>query len=745
MCDSVVIDPTVDLDSSQHYYVTIASDAVSDLAGNAFAGISDTTAWSFETPKRLEVTPSFCINELDADTDGTDMMEFVELYDGGVGNSSLDGLVLVFFNGSGNTSYNAFDLDGFTTNSGGFFVVGNTGVPNVSIVFGSNGLQNGADAVGLYTGDASDFPNGTAATTTNLVDALVYDTNDGDDDLLNALGETVQYNEDENGDKDAHSLSRVGDCSETIVAQAPTPGASNAPDTDAPTVVALSPIDDAVDIPVGTNLVVQFSEAVMAGGCVADCFVLFDTTGAQIESFGTGDVVFTGDSVVIDPTVDLDSSQHYYVTIAADAVTDAIGNAFTGISDTTAWSFSTPIKEGPFTFVALINEFQPNPSGSEASTDSFEVELIGTPGAMFSGFLLGIESDATSSRGRIDRESEVMGTFDANGLLTVKIIDLENPSFTFVLSENSPGIGTILDSDDNNMIDDPSVLGIVYDAIGVPDAVGDESIIYADQLGGTNFMFTGDEPQLIFRDGRDPSKLYAINDPAGINAIQPDGTLVPFADFDKNPEETTFMEVNPIAPLPTDILPPRPIAIFPDTTVPKLQFPYPDSVCVALSEAVALGTTNPVVTVSFFENGSILGVPTALLESNTALNLELDSIIKIDFSDAGLATDYAIADSIVLVYSSTEITDLDGGDDPLDANGDGVGGDNLTLTYVKALDTVFVSPYMQMFDDCEAAVCEGWQAISLDADNLNTWECGDGYFEANAFGNNAAADDWLIS
>ena len=39
------------------------------------------------------------INEVDADTPGNDAAEFVELYDGGVGNTSLDGLVLVFFNG----------------------------------------------------------------------------------------------------------------------------------------------------------------------------------------------------------------------------------------------------------------------------------------------------------------------------------------------------------------------------------------------------------------------------------------------------------------------------------------------------------------------------------------------------------------------------------------------------------------------------------------------------------------------
>ena len=44
------------------------------------------------------------INEIDADTPSTDDAEFIELDDGGIGNTSLDGFTLVFYNGSnGNT------------------------------------------------------------------------------------------------------------------------------------------------------------------------------------------------------------------------------------------------------------------------------------------------------------------------------------------------------------------------------------------------------------------------------------------------------------------------------------------------------------------------------------------------------------------------------------------------------------------------------------------------------------------
>lgn len=63
------------------------------------------------------------INEIDVDQTGTDVMEFAELFSANQ-NLSLDGLVLVLFNGSDDASYNAVDLSGFTTDANGYFIVG---------------------------------------------------------------------------------------------------------------------------------------------------------------------------------------------------------------------------------------------------------------------------------------------------------------------------------------------------------------------------------------------------------------------------------------------------------------------------------------------------------------------------------------------------------------------------------------------------------------------------------------------
>ena len=175
------------------------------------------------------------INEIDSDTPGTDAAEFIELYDGGVGNTDLSGLVVVLFNGSNDLSYAAYDLDGKTTNTDGYFVLGNAGVTGVGLTFNGNFLQNGADAVALYRANSTDFPNGTAVTTTNLLDAIVYDTDDADDAGLLVLlnpGQP-QVNEAENGNKDNESLQRIpnggGGLRNTTAYQAlePTPNTAN--------------------------------------------------------------------------------------------------------------------------------------------------------------------------------------------------------------------------------------------------------------------------------------------------------------------------------------------------------------------------------------------------------------------------------------------------------------------------------------------------------------------------------------
>ncbi len=183
--------------------------------------------------------PVLVINEVDADTPGTDTAEFIELYDGGVGSTDLTGTVIVLVNGSNDTSYLALDLDGLSTDADGYFVVCGDAATvancDLDVTPNTDLIQNGADAVALYTGDATAFPNGTPITLDGLLDAFVYDTADADDAGLLALLNAGQGQVDENalGTKDTDSNQRCPNGSggarntDSYAQFAPTPSSSN--------------------------------------------------------------------------------------------------------------------------------------------------------------------------------------------------------------------------------------------------------------------------------------------------------------------------------------------------------------------------------------------------------------------------------------------------------------------------------------------------------------------------------------
>ncbi len=163
------------------------------------------------------------INELDSDTPSTDTLEFIELKSD-TPNFSLDGYVVVLFNGSTNgadSSYFTIDLDGYFTDVNGLLLIGSNNVsPVPQLLIASNVIQNGADAVAVYLGSWFDFPDGTLATTTNLIDALAYDTSDADDTvLMGLLGLTQQINE--GAANNTNSIQRNNDG--TYFVAAPTP------------------------------------------------------------------------------------------------------------------------------------------------------------------------------------------------------------------------------------------------------------------------------------------------------------------------------------------------------------------------------------------------------------------------------------------------------------------------------------------------------------------------------------------
>ncbi|TWU41277.1 Endonuclease/Exonuclease/phosphatase family protein [Novipirellula aureliae] len=226
---------------------TVMVKAVDDLVstGNLARGIthsfnSSDANYNTLSNKNVDViivdneSPTILINEVDAAT--TNNREFIELFDGGIGNTPLTGKTLVLIDGATDSVYSTLDLDGYTTDANGFFVMGDAGVPNIHLTFASGLLSDGADAVALYDANVSQFPIGASVTTANLVDAVVYDTDDADDaGLLSLLlPGSPQINENQNGAQNTQSISRIPDGglarkTQSFVATTPTPNAYNLP------------------------------------------------------------------------------------------------------------------------------------------------------------------------------------------------------------------------------------------------------------------------------------------------------------------------------------------------------------------------------------------------------------------------------------------------------------------------------------------------------------------------------------
>jgi hypothetical protein len=114
-----------------------------------------------------------------------------------------------------------------------------------------------------------------------------------------------------------------------------------ASDSTQPSVSGLFPAAGAIDISLNAGLVLTFDEAVIVGTGNVSIYdsgnVLFeeiDVSSGQLTGFGT-------ETITVDPSVDFTASTGYYVQIDAGAFKDISNNNYTGIADTTTWSFTT--------------------------------------------------------------------------------------------------------------------------------------------------------------------------------------------------------------------------------------------------------------------------------------------------------------------------------------------------------------------------------------------------------------------
>ncbi|MFZ4525577.1 MAG: DUF4347 domain-containing protein [Chlorobium sp.] len=112
-------------------------------------------------------------------------------------------------------------------------------------------------------------------------------------------------------------------------------------DTIAPMLTSSFPSDDAIAVATGTNITLTFTEPVQPS--TGNIVISNGSDTRTIDVTDTTQVTFDGNTVIINPTDDLQASTSYHVAIENDAMTDEAGNPFAGTSDYTFTTESAPL------------------------------------------------------------------------------------------------------------------------------------------------------------------------------------------------------------------------------------------------------------------------------------------------------------------------------------------------------------------------------------------------------------------
>ena len=88
-------------------------------------------------------------------------------------------------------------------------------------------------------------------------------------------------------------------------------------------------------------MVLNFNEAVRAG---TGNIVIYNSSGTAVRTIlatDTSQVSFSGSQMTINPASDLAAGTGYYVQMAVGVIRDIAGNNYAGITNTTAFNFTT--------------------------------------------------------------------------------------------------------------------------------------------------------------------------------------------------------------------------------------------------------------------------------------------------------------------------------------------------------------------------------------------------------------------
>ena len=271
------------------------------------------------TPGAVNCLPIVVINEIDYDQPGTDAAEFIEIRNNDIVSHNLSSFSLQTINGTGGgaTVATTITLSAVTLMPGDYYVVcanaTNTANCDQDVTPDTNLIQNGdvagtdPDAVALRFGAI-------------LIDTVSYEGNTG---APYTEGSGVGLND--NGANANEGISRCPDGVDTnqnnvdLSLHTNTPGAVNNCVVDVPpTVASTNPTNGGTNVPVGTNIVINFSEPVTVTGSWFS--IVCTSSGMHSAIVSGGPQTYT-----LNPDVNFTSGEDCTVTVVAANVVDQDG------------------------------------------------------------------------------------------------------------------------------------------------------------------------------------------------------------------------------------------------------------------------------------------------------------------------------------------------------------------------------------------------------------------------------------
>jgi methionine-rich copper-binding protein CopC len=376
--NTVTINPPADFPAGVNIYVQVPAGAFTDASNNAFAGFTDASTWNFSTadtqgPGLVTLSPE---NGAIGMSPGTNLsMTFDETVQKGAGNISFYQGTTLLQTIEVNSA--AISVSGTTVTIDPLADLPSAATVSVQMAPGVFKDLSGNNYAGIATAATWSFTlsdNVPPLVTdfspvTNVVDVpptanlvLTFDetvkkgtgtitiNRGGSSQTINVANTAVTIT-DNVVTIDPTDFPSGATVSVTITAGAftdlsnnPFAGITNATtwqfkvaDVSVPTVVSLTPPDNATAVAANANLVISFSEPVKKG---TGTITIYQNGTPQAISITSSAITVSGNEVTINPPVDFTSNAAIYVIIPASAITDLSNNTFEGITDPTAWNFT---------------------------------------------------------------------------------------------------------------------------------------------------------------------------------------------------------------------------------------------------------------------------------------------------------------------------------------------------------------------------------------------------------------------